>query len=345
MIKNSSNLLFINTLMLSTIMVISSNSWIGCWMGLEINLLSFIPLMVNKNNLLSTEATIKYFLMQAFTSSLLLFSIILFMISYNFTFELTYFKNLSFSTMIFFTLLIKSGTAPFHFWFPIVIEGLSWINSFILMTWQKIAPLLMISYFSFMNSFSFFIIISTIIGSLGGLNQISLRKIMAFSSINHIGWMLTAMMFNEYLWIFYFIIYSITSLTIVLIFNMNKIFYFNQLFSMNMKSQILKFTFFISLLSLGGLPPFLGFFPKWMVIQSMIEMNQLFIMMILICTSLLTLYFYLRICYSTFMFNIMQPNWLMNYYFNYKMMFLLIMFLMISLAGLIQFLSLTYIFY
>nr|UJG45540.1 NADH dehydrogenase subunit 2 [Monoclona rufilatera] len=344
MVKNSSMMIFLFTLILGTMISISSNSWLGCWMGLEINLLSFIPLMVKSNNLMSTEASLKYFLTQAFASSLLLFSIVVFMIYYNFTFQFNLLNNFNISFMIFITLLIKSGTAPFHFWFPNVMEGINWINNLILMTWQKIAPMMMISYFLFNNFFMFFIISSVLIGSLGGLNQTSLRKIMAFSSINHLGWMLAAMIFNEYMWLFYFIVYFFLSFILILIFNMFKIFYLNQMFSLFIHSYMLKFMFLISLLSLGGLPPFLGFLPKWFVIQSMISINQYYIVIFMICMSLITLYFYLRICYSAFLLNYEEVNWPNKLYFNNNMFNLISLFLMISIFGMTLFLSLIYIF-
>lgn len=343
MIKNSSIIIFLFTLILGTLISISSNSWLGCWIGLEINLLSFIPLIVKFNNLISTEASLKYFLTQAFASSLLLFSIIIFIMSYNFTFQFNLFNNFNISFIIFITLLIKSGTAPFHFWFPNVIEGINWTNNLILITWQKIAPIIIISYFLFNNFFIFFILASVLIGSLGGLNQTSIRKIIAFSSINHLGWMLAAIIFNEYIWLFYFIIYFFLSFILILIFNIFKIFYLNQIFSLFIHSYILKFIFLISLLSLGGLPPFLGFLPKWLVIQSLINLNQYYIVIFIICISLVTLYFYLRICYTAFLLNYEELNWSYKLYFNNNLFNLISFFLIISIFGLILFLSLVYI--
>nr|YP_010865929.1 NADH dehydrogenase subunit 2 [Furcatopanorpa longihypovalva]WGT92136.1 NADH dehydrogenase subunit 2 [Furcatopanorpa longihypovalva]WGT92149.1 NADH dehydrogenase subunit 2 [Furcatopanorpa longihypovalva]WGT92162.1 NADH dehydrogenase subunit 2 [Furcatopanorpa longihypovalva] len=303
-------ILFILTLISGTFISISSNSWLGAWMGLEINLLSFIPLMINSKNLMSTEASLKYFLTQALASSILLFSVILLTLNNYFTFFFPE-SNLIINLMINSTLLLKMGAAPFHFWFPSIMEGLSWFNAFILMTWQKIAPLILISY-CMVNDFLIVIIISSvIIGSLGGLNQISLRKLMAYSSINHIGWMLGALMISENAFLIYFFLYMILSMSIVLLLNSFKMFYLNQTFSLS-KSPIMKFCLFISLLSLGGLPPFLGFLPKWVIIQNMVENNQLFLITIMVTMSLITLYFYLRITYSAFMIANSEPKWHFN---------------------------------
>nr|QNV11557.1 NADH dehydrogenase subunit 2 [Dynatosoma fuscicorne] len=343
MIKNSSNLIFLFSMILGTLISISSNSWLGVWMGLEINLLSFIPLMVNVNNLMSTEASLKYFLTQAFASSILLFSMILTMMIYNLNYQFNDYSLMSILMLI--PLLIKSGVSPFHFWFPNVIEGMNWMPSLILMTWQKIAPMLIISYLMVFNYLFFFIIVSVITGAIGGLNQTSIRKIMAFSSINHLGWMLSAMMFNEYLWMFYFLIYSFISLGLILLFNQFKLFYLNQLFNLFSHSFILKFSLLVSFLSLAGLPPFLGFLPKWMVIQSLSNINQYSLIMIMILMSLVTMYFYLRICFSAFMLSYKEMTW--NNQFFYSKTSFLIMGLMLfsSIMGLFIFINMIYLFY
>lgn len=144
---------------------------------------------------------------------------------------------------------------------------------------------------------------SVIVGAIGGLNQTSIRKIIAFSSINHLGWIVSAILFNEYLWLIYFLIYSFISIGLILILNQFNLFYINQIFSLYSHSSLLKFSFLISFLSLAGLPPFLGFLPKWLVIQSLVSINQYFLTIVLIIISLITMYFYLRICYSTLILN------------------------------------------
>nr|YP_010865981.1 NADH dehydrogenase subunit 2 [Panorpa fulvastra]WGT92266.1 NADH dehydrogenase subunit 2 [Panorpa fulvastra] len=307
MFFNPSKFLFLMTLISGTLISISSNSWMGAWMGLEINLLSFIPLMINTNNLMATEASLKYFLTQALASSTLLFSVIL--LNHN-NFFAFYFpeSNYIINLMINSSLLLKMGAAPFHFWFPSIMEGLNWFNSFLLMTWQKIAPLMLISYCWEKNLIIIIIIMSVMVGSLGGLNQTSLRKLMAYSSINHIGWMLAALITGENLFFLYFILYSFLSLSIIFLFNSFKMFHLNQMFSLS-NSALIKFCLMISLLSLGGLPPFLGFLPKWIIIQNLVESNHIFLISIMVTMTLITLYFYLRVAYSSFMMANSELKW------------------------------------
>ncbi|YP_009725118.1 NADH dehydrogenase subunit 2 (mitochondrion) [Drosophila subobscura] len=323
MFNNSSKILFTTIMIIGTLITVTSNSWLGAWMGLEINLLSFIPLLSDNNNTMSTESSLKYFLTQALASTVLLFSSIILMLKNNMNMEI----NESFTSMIIMSaLLLKSGAAPFHFWFPNMMEGLTWMNALMLMTWQKIAPLMLISYLNVKNLLLISVILSVIIGAIGGLNQTSLRKLMAFSSINHLGWMLMSLMISESIWLIYFLFYSFLSFILTFMFNIFKLFHLNQLFSWFMSSKILKFTLFMNFLSLGGLPPFLGFLPKWLVIQQLTFCNQYFTLTIMMMSTLITLFFYLRICYSAFMLNYYENNWMIGMKFsNYNMSLYLIL--------------------
>nr|AML25574.1 NADH dehydrogenase subunit 2 [Anobiinae sp. BMNH 1274383] len=292
-------LLFLMTLIISTLMTISSNSWFGMWMGLEINLLSIIPLMNNSSLLNQSEASLKYFLIQALASTILMFSLILMN-----KFQFFMINKYNYSLMIMFNsaLLMKMGAAPFHFWLPEIMEGLNWFNCFIILTWQKIAPMQLI----FINNSTFLIIViilSMMISGIMGLNQISMRKILAYSSINHIGWMLTSLMFMKSIWMFYFITYFILSLNLILILNKFNVFNILQLFNLFNKNNIMKFNFMINFFSLAGLPPFLGFLPKWLTIQMTINSNMMIFSFLLMILTLLTMYYYIRLMFNALMFN------------------------------------------
>lgn len=302
-------------------------------MGIEINLLSFIPLSIKSNNLFSSEASLKYFLIQALASNILLFSIIFFFLFINISFFLNwiFFFNIIPSS----TLILKRGVAPFHFWFPNVIEGLTWINNFILITWQKIIPLIILSFCLNYFFFNFTILFSVFIGAINGLNQTSLRKLIAYSSINHLSWILARILNNENLWKIYFSLYSFLSFSIIYIFIINKIFNFNQFFSLFFKNLNLKLILSLNLLSLGGLPPFLGFFPKWLIIEIIIFSNFLLILFFLISFSLITLYFYIRICYTSLIINFNKINFNIFYFSQIKNNFFIYILSFFSIFGLI----------
>nr|AIY61997.1 NADH dehydrogenase subunit 2 [Orthognathotermes aduncus] len=305
--SNSTKILLLTTLVSGVLVSVSSNSWLGAWMGLEVNLMSFIPLMSNVKNMYNTEASLSYFIVQVLASATLLFMVVM----KTLTEDLFTFDSNPYTPMIICTpLLLKSGAAPLHWWFPGVMEGLSWENCALLMTVQKAAPLMLMSYLIAINSFTQMIIVtSTIVGSIGGLNQTSMRKILTYSSINHTGWMLIALTTGENLWMTYFTIYSMLTLTVVSAIKLSSVSFINQTMMTNKEAKLIKFMMFTSLLSLGGLPPFLGFLPKWFVIQAMITNNMIALATIVVVTSLITLYYYLKISYSSFMILNVEPKW------------------------------------
>nr|QWB85844.1 NADH dehydrogenase subunit 2 [Clytomelegena kabakovi] len=297
-------LLFFSALIFGSLMAISSYSWLSMWIGLEINLLSIIPLLSNIKNLYPSEAALKYFLAQAMASSIFLFAMILLT-----NLNETMFSSTTLILALNSALLMKMGAAPFHFWFPEVLEGLNWINSMIMLTWQKLAPMVILSYSSKLALFiSIIIIMSSLTGGLMGLTQISLRKILAFSSINHISWMLASMMLSSPVWMNYFLIYSLITVNLVLIFHKMNLLFINQMNLTLQKQKITKISVMMNLFSLGGLPPFLGFFPKWITISTLAENKLVPLIVLMVILTLVTLFFYMRICFSALLMNSLENN-------------------------------------
>jgi len=295
-----SRCLFMSTLILGIIISVSSNSWFGAWMGLELNLLSFIPLIFMKNNQYSSEAALKYFLIQALGSTVLLISAVIIIL-----------KIQSFSAPLSAALLLKAGSAPFHFWFPPTLEGIMWPQALTLMTVQKITPISLLSYYISEQAtlISAAAIISAVVGALGGLNQTLLRKLLGYSSINHMAWMMSALLIRENAWLIYFLVYSAISFSLVMLFHFTQTFHFNHLLNLIPSKPIVKLTMFISLLSLGGLPPFTGFIPKWVIIQQLCWSNNLVLLLVLLASSLFTLFYYLRITLSSLVLASTKVKW------------------------------------
>nr|UFR82877.1 NADH dehydrogenase subunit 2 [Mecynorhina polyphemus] len=299
-------ILFYIALITGTLISISSYSWMGIWMGLEVNLLSIIPLMSKVKDMMASEAALKYFITQTLASTILLISIITSSLYFSLNLSINNYISLIFDS----SLLMKMGAAPFHFWFPVVMEGLNWLNSTIMLTWQKIAPMILIMY-SNKNILYLFIVItlSMMISGFMGMNQTSLRKILTYSSINHIGWMISATLISPTIWTYYFIIYCLITFNITVIFWMLNVFHVNQLFNSMNHNPMIKFFFMMNFFSLGGLPPFLGFLPKWLLINSLILSNFYFLTFMMTIMTLFTLYFYIRITFSSILINKMQINY------------------------------------
>lgn len=253
--------------------------------------------MSNQNNIYQAESRIKYFIVQTIASSILLFSLIIKDQPINN--ELLRIQSLIFTS----SLIIKIGIAPFHFWLPEVIEGLTWENCLILATWQKIAPSCLLIYEINLNLLTILIILSSsIIRRLISLKQTRIRKIIAYSSINHIAWILSSISISSHLWIIYFLIYSLTNVLLIITFkilNINKI---TQIFNPNFNKRLRKFLFSINLLSIGGLPPFIGFIPKWFTTISISSTILFILILTIIIFTLIILYVYIRLGFPSQIF-------------------------------------------
>nr|AYE40446.1 NADH dehydrogenase subunit 2 [Daphnia magna] len=284
-------ILMLISIMSSVFLILSSPSLFISWLGLELNTLAFLPLMLVKKTSMSSEGSVKYFLSQTLASILIIISIVMFFLDLN---------NVG-NSLLLVGLSIKLGAAPFHSWILSVAETLNWPVLFILLTVQKINPLFMLWNFSsyWGNVFDVIIIMSLVVGSLMGLIQTSTRLLMTFSSISHMGWLLISVSFDLWMGVLYFFIYMVVLLPVIMIFNIFNISYINEFFLMNfsLSKQIL---LFLSILSLGGLPPFLGFLPKWLILQVVVSMGWYFFSLIMILASLFTLFFYLRMTFTAF---------------------------------------------
>lgn len=290
-----SMLLFVLILLLSVFMIISSPSWLGAWVGLEVNLISFIPLILRRGILTRVESCIKYFLVQAFSSLLLLLSLLLIICD---GYAGDWYIYLAPRWLLATSLLIKLGAAPFHFWFPAVSSGIGWSQNFILITWQKIGPLVLLSYV--LDIGPILIVLGGLrafVGRVGGLNQRSLRKLIAFSSINHLGWLLIASYFGLKFILIYFLIYIITNAGLVLGLSARRMFYLSQVYYYS-GSRVKSLVVLLNWLSFGGLPPFIGFFAKWMIISLIVESNMSPLCLFMVIMSLISLFYYTRVCYS-----------------------------------------------
>nr|YP_009826323.1 NADH dehydrogenase subunit 2 [Argonauta nodosus]QCI56221.1 NADH dehydrogenase subunit 2 [Argonauta nodosus] len=307
-----SNFMMIMMMFMGSIMTMSSSHWMMMWMGLELNLMGILPLMNIKSKNLEIESSMKYFIIQSLSSSLFfLSSMFMFLYSLNMYIMLS---NSTFSSIMMVSLLIKVGSVPFHFWLPSMCKFLSWSILYFILTWQKLAPLYMLS---LINS-NFYIMIvssisSSIIGSIQAINQTNLQMIMTYSSISHLGWMIPAASINNSMMMFYLFMYSII---IIPLFNFFSSFSTNFLYSlseqtyMNNNQNILISAL---LLSLGGLPPSLGFISKLMIINMMVYMNMILLPLILFLGTIISLYFYLNMTmmiliksYSIFLSPIMK---------------------------------------
>nr|ARH55185.1 NADH dehydrogenase subunit 2 [Setarhynchus sp. AH-2016] len=312
-------IMFLNLTFISTMICISSLSWLTAWIGLEMNLLSMMPLMKMYKNKYSAEATMKYFIIQTMASMMLLFSIIMYL---NFS-ESLFLMNIYIHMILNSSLMLKMGMAPFHFWLPEISTGLNWLMNILLLTWQKIAPMMLLSYtIKNIMFFSIIIIISSLIGGLQGMNQTCLRKLMTYSSINHMSWMTATLLSSLNIWVYYFFIYCLININIMIFFYKYNIFFIKNLNTLLNFNKMMKIFFMTNFLSLGGLPPFLGFFPKWLTINFLIKANFYSLSMLLTSISIISLYFYTRLTFSSISIHSYQSLIIINKNTNFMYFFI-----------------------
>nr|YP_010849280.1 NADH dehydrogenase subunit 2 [Krisna furcata]WGG89420.1 NADH dehydrogenase subunit 2 [Krisna furcata] len=287
MFMNSSNLLFMSMTIMGVMVSFSSSSWLMIWIGMEISMMSFIPLISIKS-FLNSEFSMKYFIIQSISSMIILFSLIMMLM-----------KIENFNTIMLCSLIMKMGGVPFHNWVVSTVDGLSYESLFILLIIMKIGPLLMISYMN--TSLMMFIILCLIFGSINGLNQSSLKKMLTFSSIYNLSLILFSLK-NNSIWILMMMNYSIIMMGIIITMKKFKINYINQMIFIEMKNYK-KLVLMISMMSLGGMPPLLGFQMKMMIFEMMIQSTNYILSFILILSSLLIFYFYMNMMVSMLMFS------------------------------------------
>nr|AYP57946.1 NADH dehydrogenase subunit 2 [Garrulax waddelli] len=292
-------LIFTTSLLLGTTITISSNHWITAWAGLEINTLAILPLISKSHHPRAIEAATKYFLVQAAASALMLFSSMT-NAWHTGQWDITQLTHPTSCLILTSALAMKLGLAPFHFWFPEVLQGSPLTTGLLLSTVMKLPPITLL----FMTSPSLnqtlltsMAILSATLGGWMGLNQTQVRKILAFSSISHLGWMAIIISYAPKLALLNFYLYTLMTSAVFLALNTTKTLKLTTLMTTWTKTPALSAMLLLTLLSLAGLPPLTGFLPKWLIIQELTKQSMAAAAITISILSLLSLFFYLRLAY------------------------------------------------
>nr|ABQ65157.1 NADH dehydrogenase subunit 2 [Leiocephalus personatus]ABQ65158.1 NADH dehydrogenase subunit 2 [Leiocephalus personatus] len=291
--------ILLSSLATGTIITATSFHWLMAWIGLELNTLAIIPLISKQHHPRATEAATKYFLTQAAASALILFSSTINAWQLG-TWDIMQMTNSTSNILLTMALAMKLGLAPTHFWLPEVLQGTSMKTALIISTWQKLAPMALIIITSNNLSTTTLMILgmlSAIVGGWGGLNQTQTRKIMAYSSIAHLGWMSMITPLLTKLLVLNLIIYLLMTTAMFLALIMSKSKTLQDTSMLSTLSPTLMTLTMLTLLSLGGLPPLTGFIPKWLILQELTTQNLLMMATMLALSALLSLFFYLRLTY------------------------------------------------
>nr|AAL90582.1 NADH dehydrogenase subunit 2 [Furcifer labordi] len=299
-------------IILGTIITASSHHWLMAWAGLELNMLSILTIIMKPKHPRAAEAAIKYFLVQAIASTMILFSSTINAIQTG-QWNILQMNEKYACTMLLLALTMKIGAAPMYLWLPEVMQGTSTTTALIIASWQKIAPItiMFMTHNNLPPKITMIIgITSAIIGGWGSINQTQLRKLMAYSSIANLGWTMVVFATSPNTAALNITMYIIMiSPTLLLIKGMN-IKTLKDTSTTWTTSPMASTLLTLVLLSLSGLPPLTGFTPKLLILNELVMQNLTPIAVTMAMLSLINLFFYMRMTYITTMTSppIMSPT-------------------------------------
>ena len=281
---------FIISLILTSVIGVSVRRILITWAFMEINILLFIPLLrfysFNQN---PHMLRLKYFFIQALASIVLFIRILFLNLISSETFIIILFISLS--------VMWKIGLPPFHGWLFSLIIDLDWSIFFLLASWQKVLPFFLVSQILF-SGYEIFIFLSLLVRVLGSFFQSRIKKLLIFSSIFTGAWILSSMIITKIMWVLVLVLYSTILIFCISLLRKRKIFRKDSENSY-LLDQRGKLHLFLLLLSIAGLPPFMGFFIKLGVLFILMERIKLFISISLIFSSVVIIFMYSRIFLRT----------------------------------------------
>ena len=308
---------------LGMMVMISSNDLIVFYMGLELQSLALYVLATfNRDQLKSSEAGLKYFVLSALSSGLLLYGCSLiygFTGSTNFNLIANQLNPdqyaLTFGIVfILVGLAFKISAVPFHMWAPDVYEGSPTSVTLFFTMIPKIAALtvfIRFLYVPFLNLIDqwqmiivFLSIASMIFGAVAAIGQTNIKRLIAYSSISHIGYTLAglATVSNEGIQssIIYISIYVVMNLALfscLLMLRRKDQYYedIDDLSGLSKNHPLLSLCLLIILFSLAGIPPLAGFFAKFYVFIAVLEQSMYFLAIVGLLSTVVAAFYYLRI--------------------------------------------------
>ena len=308
---------------LGMMVMISSNDLIVFYMGLELQSLAlYVLASFNRKNLLSTEAGVKYFVLSALSSGLLLYGCSLIYGFSNSTNFVLIAENLNSNNygltfgivFILVGLAFKISAVPFHMWAPDVYQGSPTSVTLFFAVLPKIAALtvfIRFLYIPFINMIDqwqmivvFLSIASMLFGAIAAIGQKNLKRLIAYSSIGHVGYALAGLSVgsNEGIqsaisYISIYLVMNLAFFSCLFMIRKSENYFENieDLSGLSKNHPILSISLMIVLFSLAGIPPLAGFFAKFYIFMAVIEQSMYFLAVIGLLSTVIAAYYYLRI--------------------------------------------------
>ena len=308
---------------LGMMVMISSNDLIVFYMGLELQSLAlYVLASFNRKNLLSTEAGVNYFVLSALSSGLLLYGCSLIYGFSNSTNFVLIAENLNSNNygltfgivFILVGLAFKISAVPFHMWAPDVYQGSPTSVTLFFAVLPKIAALtvfIRFLYIPFINMIDqwqmivvFISIASMLFGAIAAIGQKNLKRLIAYSSIGHVGYALAGLSVgsNEGIqsaisYISIYLVMNLAFFSCLFMIRKSENYFENieDLSGLSKNHPILSISLMIVLFSLAGIPPLAGFFAKFYIFMAVIEQSMYFLAVIGLLSTVIAAYYYLRI--------------------------------------------------
>ena len=308
---------------LGMMVMISANDLIVFYMGLELQSLALYVLATfNRDQLKSSEAGLKYFVLSALSSGLLLYGCSLiygFTGSTNFNVIASQFNSSEYAltfgiVFILVGLAFKISAVPFHMWAPDVYEGSPTSVTLFFTMVPKIAALtvfIRFLYIPFLNLIDqwqmiliFLSIASMLFGAIAAIGQQNLKRLIAYSSISHMGYALAGLatssndgIQSSVIYITIYLVMNLGFFSCLLMMKRNNVYYENisDLSGLSKNHPLLSLSLLIILFSLAGIPPLAGFFAKFYIFKSVIEQSMYFLAIVGLLSTVVAAFYYLRI--------------------------------------------------
>ena len=308
---------------LGMMVMISSNDLIVFYMGLELQSLALYVLATfNRNNLKSSEAGLKYFVLSALSSGLLLYGCSLiygFSGSTNFEIIASQLNSNKYAltfgiVFILVGLAFKISAVPFHMWAPDVYEGSPTTVTLFFTMVPKIAALtvfirfLYVPFLELIDQWQmilvFLSIASMLFGAIAAIGQKNIKRLIAYSSIGHIGYALAGVasasndgIQSSVIYLTIYIVMNLGFFSCLLMLRRNDNYYesIDDLSGLSKNHPILSFSLLVILFSLAGIPPLAGFFAKFYIFKAVIEQSMYFLAIVGLLSTVIAAFYYLRI--------------------------------------------------
>lgn len=292
--------------LLGSLLLVSSVNWLSIYLALELQTLTiFILVAKKKDSAYSTEAGLKYFVLGAISSGLFLFGCtLLYGVSGETSIQGINSVLIGDVGKIFITasLLFKLSVVPFHMWAPDVYEGVPTITTALLAIVPKIGVFSVLVLVGLISNVVLFCgVLSIIYGAIGALNQTKIKRLLAYSGIGHMGFLLFGVAIGSFesiqaslVYIVLYAIMSICGFSVFLSLKLTRALII-EVSSLSRDNSVLALTLALTFLSIAGIPPLAGFLGKWLILLSGVASGYYLICMAIVVASVIAGVYYVRV--------------------------------------------------